>query len=70
MMELNKQMMEDMPEQMKHSFKPMLVTMVPIIIMFGWLRANFAEILPSWFWWYIISSIIFSISLRKIFGLQ
>jgi len=70
MMELNKQMIEDMPEQLKHSFKPMLITIIPIIIIFAWLRSTFVTILPHWFWWYIISSIIFSIGLRKVFGLQ
>jgi uncharacterized membrane protein (DUF106 family) len=70
MMELNKKMMEDMPEQLKGSFKPMIITIIPIIIIFAWLRSTFVLVLPSWFWWYIISSIIFSIGLRKIFGLQ
>jgi len=72
MMELNKQMMEDMPEQLKHSFKPMLITMIPIIIVFAWLRSTFAltALAKTWFWWYIGSSIIFSIGLRKVFGLQ
>jgi len=70
MMELNKKMMEDMPEQLKHSFKPMIITIIPIIIVFAWLRSTFAVILPSWIWWYIISSIIFSLGLRKVFGLQ
>lgn len=72
MMELNKQMIEDMPEQLKHSFKPMLITMIPIIIVFAWLRSTFAltALAKTWFWWYIGSSIIFSIGLRKIFGLQ
>ena len=72
MMELNKQMMEDMPEQMKHSFKPMIVTMIPLLILFAWLRGTFAEsvISGSWFWWYLGSSLVFSMSLRKIFGLQ
>jgi len=72
MMELNKQMMEDMPEQLKHSFKPMLITMIPILIIFAWLRSTFAltAIAKTWFWWYIGTSIFFSISLRKILGLQ
>jgi len=72
MMELNKQMMEDMPEQMKHSFKPMIVTMIPLLILFAWLRGTFAEsvIAGSWFWWYLGSSLVFSMSLRKILGLQ
>ena len=72
MMELNKKMIEDMPEQLKHSFKPMLITMIPIIIIFAWLRSTFAltAIAKTWFWWYIGSSIFFSIILRKVFGLQ
>ena len=72
MMELNKQMMEDMPEQLKHSFKPMMITMIPILIIFAWLRSTFVltAIAKTWFWWYIGSSIIFSISLRKMLGLQ
>ena len=72
MMELNKKMIEDMPEQLKHSFKPMLITMVPIIIIFAWLRSTFAltTIAKTWFWWYVGSSIFFSIILRKVFGLQ
>ena len=72
MMELNKQMMEDMPEQMKHSFKPMIVTIVPLLILFSWLRGTFAEsaIAGSWFWWYLGSSLVFSMSLRKLLGLQ
>jgi len=72
MMELNKQMMEDMPEQLKHSFKPMLVTIIPLLLLLGWLRATFAEtvIASTWIWWYIGSSIVFSMVLRKVAGLQ
>lgn len=71
-MELNKKMMADFPEQMRASLKPMLVTIVPILIFFGWLKSTFAatDIAATWLWWYIISSIIFSIFIRKIFGLQ
>jgi len=72
MMELNKQMMEDMPEQLKHSFKPMLVTIIPLLILFKWLRSTFeiTAIAGTWFWWYIGASIAFSMILRKVFGLQ
>jgi len=71
-MELNKKMMQDFPEQMRASLKPMIVTIVPILIFFGWLKSTFAgtDIAGTWLWWYIISSIIFSILIRKIFGLQ
>ena len=72
MMEINKQMLEGMPEQMKMSFKPMLVTMIPILIVFAWMRSTYAltSLAGSWLWWYIGSSIVFSIILSKQMGLQ
>jgi len=72
MMELNKQILEDMPEQMKQSFKPMLITLIPILLIFGWMKSTYAitDIASSWLWWYIGSSIIFSIILSKASGLQ
>ena len=72
MMELNSKMMEDLPEQMKHSFKPMIVTVIPLLILFGWLRATYAltTLASTWLWWYIGSSLVFSVSLRKMVGLQ
>ena len=72
MMELNQKMLEDLPEQMKHSFKPMIITLIPLLILFAWLRSTFAEttIASTWLWWYIGSSIVFSIVIRKLFGLQ
>jgi len=71
-MEINKQMLEDMPEQLKQSFKPMLVTIIPLLIMFAWLKSTFAEtaIASTWIWWYIGASILSSIFFSKIFGLQ
>ena len=72
MMELNRKMLEDMPEQMKQSFKPMLITLIPILLIFGWMKSTYAitDIASSWLWWYIGSSIIFSIILSKASGLQ
>ena len=72
MMELNKQMMEDMPEQLKQSFKPMIVTIIPLLILFAWLKSTFdgTTIASSWIWWYIGSSMVFSIMSRKVAGLQ
>lgn len=69
-MELNKQMMEHFPIQMKQSFKLMLITIVPMLLLLGWLRSTFTEILPHWIWWYIIPSLIFGIVLGKIFKLD
>jgi len=71
MMEINKKMLEDFPEQMKQSFKPMIITIIPIILLFGWMKSIYAgtSIASTWIWWYIGASIIFSILLNKIFGL-
>ena len=72
MMEINKKMLEDFPEQMKESFKPMIITIIPILIIFGWMRGVYAgtAIASTWLWWYIIASVIFSLILSKAFGLQ
>ena len=72
MMELNKQMMEDFPKQMKQSLKISLVTLVPLLLLWNWLRGILAttSIAHSWIWWYIISSFIFSFILRKVFKLD
>ncbi|MFH1403070.1 MAG: EMC3/TMCO1 family protein [Candidatus Altiarchaeota archaeon] len=71
---------ELMMDQMKHSFKPMLYTMVPFLIVFGWLRNNYAQVgmvvtfpymLPiigdglGWLGWYIFCSMIVSMILNK-----
>jgi uncharacterized membrane protein (DUF106 family) len=78
MMEINQKMLEDMPEQMRQSFKPMIITIIPILLLFGWMRSMFAAtslagkwwIFPIWLVWYIGASIIFSIILNKMMGLQ
>lgn len=72
MMELNKQMMADFPHQMKQSLKVSMITIIPLLLVFNWLRPVFnATIISSnWIWWYIVSSILFSIALRKIFKLD
>jgi uncharacterized membrane protein (DUF106 family) len=60
-------------ELMKHSMRPMIYTGVPLILFFRWFMDFFAIIgdykffgLLSWFWFYLIGSMIFSIILRKI----
>jgi len=71
MMELQKKAMEKNMKYMKHSMKPTLVTFVPIILIFGWLRTTYTPIGPlifgiGWIWVYLACSIVFSIVLRKI----
>lgn len=66
---------------MKHSMKPTLITFVPLIIIFGWLRSTFMDAgdivtwgfhFPlfgtglGWLGTYFFSAIIFSIAIRKI----
>ena len=70
-MELQKQSFQKTMEQMKHSLKPMIITFIPLLIIFGWLQATYkdmGQILGplNWLWIYFLSSFIFSISLRKI----
>jgi len=43
-LEINKEIMEQMPEMLKHSMKPMFIIMIPIIIIFSWANANIAYI--------------------------
>jgi len=38
MSEINKRSMQHSGEQMKQQMKPMLITLIPIFIVFGWLR--------------------------------
>lgn len=42
MMKVQKEMMKKNMEYMKHSLKPTLITMIPILLIFGWMAANLA----------------------------
>lgn len=75
MSELQKRSLEISMGSFKHQIKPMIVTMIPILIIFGWLKAtyidinnlNFLGFIDTWIWTYIVSAMIFSIILRKLF---
>jgi len=71
MLELQKEMMSAMPEMFKHSMKPMLITLIPILVLFAFVRNVFSEtaIASTWFWWYLITALISSMIFRKIFKL-
>jgi len=72
MAELNKKSMEKSMTQMKHTLKPILITMIVFFILFSWLRATYDPLevslwfIHSWFWVYFVFAIISSIILRKI----
>lgn len=70
-MELQKEAMKKNMEYFKKSMKPNLVSLLPIIFLFGWLRKYFDAqqgtyfMGLSWFWVYFIFAIISSILIRK-----
>lgn len=71
--DISKTIWEKNMETMKHSIKPMLITFLPIIVLFNWLRSaytGYGILFLGYFQWlgtYILFSIAFSIILRKLF---
>ena len=73
MMELQKKQFGFMPKMMKLSMRPLIYTAIPLILFFRWFMDFFSAIgdpkffgFLSWFWFYLIGSIIFSSILRKV----
>ncbi|MFH1638259.1 MAG: DUF2208 family protein [Candidatus Woesearchaeota archaeon] len=77
MMKKQKEVMQKNMKYFMHSMKPNLISFIPIIFVFTWLRKYYTElgnpaILSigglnlSWLWTYIIFSIILSLVLRKV----
>ena len=70
-LELNKEMLSYTGEIFKHSLKPMLITMVPILVIFGFIKGIFSEtvIAKTWIWYYIGAALVSSMIFRKLFKL-
>ncbi len=73
MMEVQKELMPLMMRTMKISMRPIIYTGIPLILFFRWFMDYFAAIgdprffgIFSWFWFYLLGSLIFSSVLRKI----
>ena len=81
LMEVQKKAMEKSLEYMRHSMKPTLFYIIPLLLVFGWMSktfkgygdlVNWGFYIPlfgtglSWLGIYFISSIIFSIIVRKL----
>jgi uncharacterized membrane protein (DUF106 family) len=79
-----KQVRQQQAEMTSMSMKPMFLTIIPIFIFFGWVRAqpiagelviNLPFTLPifgnslGWLGWYILCSFFFSQTFRKILGM-
>ena len=70
--EMQMEMMKITGTMMKSSFKPLLVTFIPFIILFYWIRGFYGgeePLLASWFWYYLGAGIVSSMIYRKIFKL-
>jgi len=66
--ELQKEMLSITGTMMKSSFKPLLVTFIPFLILIYWLRSIYTPLMGgSWIWWYIGASLISSMIFRKVF---
>ena len=73
LMEMQKEMFKFMPRMMKLSMRGVVYTAIPLILLFRWFFDFFSVIedyrffgIFSWFWIYILGSIIFSSILRKV----
>lgn len=75
-LEIQKELASKNLEYMKHSFKPMIYTFLPVILIFWWLRGIYDSVgtiltIPlvgwglNWIWTYILFSFIFSLVVRK-----
>jgi len=75
LMELQKKQFAFLPKTLEVTMRPAIYTFVPLILLIRWFSDFFtqypAEIFGflSWFWAYLIFSIIFSSILRKLFKL-
>ena len=72
MMEKQKEMMHKNLFVMKSAYKPLLYTFIPFLIIFFLLKEAYQPLGKiifglTWFWIYFITSIVFSIIIRKVF---
>jgi uncharacterized membrane protein (DUF106 family) len=73
MMELQKKSFEFIPKTMKLSMRAIVYTSIPLILLFRWFMDYFAAIPDfrflgffTWFWFYLLSYMIFSGIIRKV----
>lgn len=64
--ELQNEILELTGKMFKSSFKPLMVTMIPFLLLFYWLRNIYVPIMGnSWLWYYILPSILVGSFYRK-----
>ncbi len=65
--ELQAEMIQISMTMMKSSFKPLLITFIPFLLLLSWIRKVYPPVLPNWLWYYFIASIVSSLIYRKVF---
>jgi len=72
MKEIEKQLWSHNMTLMKQNLIPMIVTIIPFLLLFGWLRITFTDYIEplfnyfGWFGTYLIMTLILSLVFRKI----
>ena len=73
--ELQGEYMKMLMEHMKHSFRPVMITFIPFILIFQWLRSTYVDVGTvatlfgfslSWFAWYFICVMIISMIINRV----
>ncbi len=66
--EIQDEMLSITGKMMKSSFRPLLVTFIPFLILIYWLRGSYEPLLGGW-WigYYLVTSIVTNMILRKLF---
>jgi uncharacterized membrane protein (DUF106 family) len=78
-----KGMMSASQKQFGHNMKPMMVTMMLVIIVLGWMSTTYKSVsvtLPfnfplwgsdmGWFWWYVLIGLPVNMAFRKLLGVE
>lgn len=69
------EMMKLTMENLKMGYKPLLITFIPFILIFGWIKGQYesAGVVATifgfnleWFWWYFVCAMISSLIINRI----
>lgn len=69
-MELQSEILQITGTMFKSSFKPILITAVPFLLLFYWIKEVYTPLMGfTWFWYYLGASILASLVYRKLFNM-
>ncbi len=69
-LKLQKEMLELSGTMIKHSFKPTLITLIPFLLLFSFLRKIYFPLIGnSWLWYYLVPSLLVSGFYKKLLKL-